>query len=120
MDVEGTEFDLIHKMVETGAICLIDEMFLKCHYNRWERCCKGERSSKYHKEYNECMELFSSLREKGVLLHYIDNKIVSDMKNRVLDKIQYAVVSGVFPVREQYAVVATYVWFVTEKMRETV
>ncbi|KAI3507940.1 hypothetical protein L1887_22937 [Cichorium endivia] len=69
MDIEGTEFDLIQKMVETGAICLIDEMFLKCHYNRWERCCKGERSSKYHKEYNECMELFSSLREKGVLVH---------------------------------------------------
>ncbi|KAL7583960.1 hypothetical protein Lser_V15G42141 [Lactuca serriola] len=69
MDIEGTEFDIIRKMVETGAICLIDEMFLECHYNRWRRCCKGERSSKYQNEYNECMELFSSLREKGVLVH---------------------------------------------------
>ncbi|KAL4558417.1 hypothetical protein LXL04_036617 [Taraxacum kok-saghyz] len=69
MDVEGTEFDLIRKMVDTGAICLIDEMFLKCHYNRWQRCCKGERSSKYQNGYSECMELFSSLREKGVLVH---------------------------------------------------
>ncbi|KVH94111.1 uncharacterized protein LOC112517874 [Cynara cardunculus var. scolymus] len=69
MDVEGTEFDLIRMLIETGAICLIDEMFLECHYNRWQRCCNGERSSKYHKVYSECIELFSSLREKGVLVH---------------------------------------------------
>ncbi|GFY82433.1 hypothetical protein Acr_02g0006730 [Actinidia rufa] len=39
MDVEGTEFDLIPKLFETGAICLIDEIFLECHYNRWQKCC---------------------------------------------------------------------------------
>ena len=31
MDVEGTEFHLISRLIETGAICLIDEMFIKCH-----------------------------------------------------------------------------------------
>ncbi|KAI9201374.1 hypothetical protein LWI28_022377 [Acer negundo] len=50
MDVEGTEFDLIPRLFETWAICLIDEIFLECHYNRWQRCCPGQRSSKY-----ECM-----------------------------------------------------------------
>nr|XP_043638272.1 uncharacterized protein LOC122609283 [Erigeron canadensis] len=69
MDVEGTEFDLVKKMVETGAICLVDEVFLECHYNRWQRCCEGERSRKYQKVYKDCLELFSSLREKGVLVH---------------------------------------------------
>ncbi|XP_071737982.1 uncharacterized protein [Rutidosis leptorrhynchoides] len=69
MDVEGSEFDLIERMVETGAICLIDEMFLECHYNRWQKCCNGERSTKYQKVYSECIELFTSLREKGVLVH---------------------------------------------------
>ncbi|KAI3732812.1 hypothetical protein L1987_64021 [Smallanthus sonchifolius] len=69
MDVEGTEFDLIPKLVETGAICLIDEMFLECHYNRRESCCDGERSLEYQKEYKECLELYSLLREKGVLVH---------------------------------------------------
>lgn len=34
MDVEGTDFDLIPKMIENGAICLIDELFLECHYKR--------------------------------------------------------------------------------------
>lgn len=69
MDVEGTEFDLIPKLFETGAICLIDELFLECHYNRWQSCCPGVRSSKYPKTYNQCLDLFSSLRESGVLVH---------------------------------------------------
>ncbi|XP_010277645.1 PREDICTED: uncharacterized protein LOC104612037 [Nelumbo nucifera] len=69
MDVEGTEFHLIPRLFETGAICLIDEIFLECHYNRWQRCCPGERTSKYQKTYSQCLELFTSLRESGVLVH---------------------------------------------------
>ena len=68
-DVEGAEFELIPRLVETGAICLIDEMFLECHYNRWQRCCPGMRSFKYRKTYSQCLDLFSSLREKGILVH---------------------------------------------------
>jgi hypothetical protein len=44
MDVEGTEFDLIPRLFETNAICLINEIFPECHYNRWQRCCPDERS----------------------------------------------------------------------------
>jgi FkbM family methyltransferase len=69
MDVEGTEFDLIPRLFETGAICLIDEIFLECHYNRWQKCCPGERSAKYEKTYGQCLELFTSLRQSGVLVH---------------------------------------------------
>ncbi|CAK7351951.1 unnamed protein product [Dovyalis caffra] len=69
MDVEGTEFHLIPRLVETGAICLIDELFLECHYNRWQRCCPGQRSVKYRKTYDQCLQLFSSLRGSGVLVH---------------------------------------------------
>ncbi|XP_047330983.1 uncharacterized protein LOC124934489 [Impatiens glandulifera] len=69
MDVEGTEFHLIPRLVESGAICLIDEIFLECHYNRWQRCCPGERSSKYGKTYGDCLELLRSLRKSGVLVH---------------------------------------------------
>lgn len=69
MDVEGTEFHLIPRLIETGAICLIDELFLECHYNRWQRCCPGQRSVKYQKTYRQCLELFTSLRERGVLVH---------------------------------------------------
>ncbi|GLT89364.1 hypothetical protein SLE2022_073470 [Rubroshorea leprosula] len=69
MDVEGTEFDLIPRLFETGAICLIDEIFLECHYNRWQRCCPGQRSTKYEKTYGQCLNLFTSLRESGVLVH---------------------------------------------------
>ncbi|KAJ6822884.1 uncharacterized protein M6B38_385580 [Iris pallida] len=69
MDVEGTEFDLIPRLFETGAICLIDELFLECHYNRWQRCCPGVRSPKYENTYGQCLELFTSLRDSGVLVH---------------------------------------------------
>nr|XP_043610424.1 uncharacterized protein LOC122582131 [Erigeron canadensis] len=69
MDVEGTEFDLIPKLIETGAICLIDEVFLECHYNRWQKCCPGVRSPKYQKTYGQCLNLFKSLRQRGVLVH---------------------------------------------------
>ncbi|OWM67080.1 hypothetical protein CDL15_Pgr000532 [Punica granatum] len=69
MDVEGTEFELIPRLFKTGAICLIDEIFLECHYNRWQRCCPGVRSSKYEKTYGQCLELFTSLRQSGVLVH---------------------------------------------------
>ncbi|KAL8526564.1 hypothetical protein ACS0TY_015670 [Phlomoides rotata] len=69
MDVEGTEFELIPRLIETGAICLIDELFLECHYNRWQKCCPGERSKKYKKTYGQCLNLFKSLRKSGVLVH---------------------------------------------------
>ncbi|KAL0450957.1 UNVERIFIED_CONTAM: hypothetical protein Slati_1652100 [Sesamum latifolium] len=69
MDVEGTEFDLIPRLFETGAICLIDELFLECHYNRWQKCCPGERTAKYQKTYGQCLNLFTSLRKSGVLVH---------------------------------------------------
>ncbi|KAK7390274.1 hypothetical protein VNO78_25573 [Psophocarpus tetragonolobus] len=69
MDVEGTEFDLIPRMFETGAICLVDEIFLECHYNRWQRCCPGQRSPKYEKTYDQCLQLFTSLRQSGILVH---------------------------------------------------
>ncbi|KAI9077776.1 hypothetical protein K1719_040262 [Acacia pycnantha] len=69
MDVEGAEFDLIPRLYETGAICLVDELFLECHYNRWQRCCPGQRSSKYERTYEQCLALFDSLRQRGVLVH---------------------------------------------------
>ncbi|EOY34629.1 hypothetical protein QUC31_018346 [Theobroma cacao] len=69
MDVEGTEFHLMPRLIETGAICLIDEVFLECHYNRWQRCCPGQRSPKYQNTYDQCVDLFDSLRARGVLVH---------------------------------------------------
>lgn len=68
MDVEGSEFDLLPRMFETGAICLVDELFLECHYNRWQRCC-SERTAKYTTTYRDCLNLFQSLRRNGVLVH---------------------------------------------------
>lgn len=69
MNVEGAEFHLIPRLIQSGAICLVDEIFLECHYNRWQRCCPGQRSPKFKKTYGQCLDLFSKLREAGVLVH---------------------------------------------------
>ncbi|VFR00446.1 unnamed protein product [Cuscuta campestris] len=68
MDVEGTEFHLIRRMIERGVMCLVDELFLECHYRRRGRR-RRRRTSKYEKSYDQCLELFSSLRQSGVLVH---------------------------------------------------
>jgi FkbM family methyltransferase len=68
MDVEGAEYELLSKLMETGVICLVDELFLECHYNRWQHCCP-ERTTKYIRTYQDCLSLFESLRNHGVLVH---------------------------------------------------
>ncbi|TKY47215.1 hypothetical protein E2542_SST29274 [Spatholobus suberectus] len=77
MDVEGTEFHLIPRLIQTGAICLIDELFLECHYNRWQRCCPGQRSAKYQKTYSQCLDLLTSLRNYGVLFECLKRSIAA-------------------------------------------
>ncbi|KAK8934040.1 hypothetical protein KSP39_PZI015996 [Platanthera zijinensis] len=68
MDVEGTEFDPVPRLFDMGAICLVDELFLECHYNRWKSCCPGKSPPKYLNTYGQCIYLFSSLRENRVLV----------------------------------------------------
>ncbi|KAG0628959.1 hypothetical protein M758_1G065700 [Ceratodon purpureus] len=68
MDVEGAEYELLPRLMTTGVICLVDELFLECHYNRWQHCCP-ERTTKYNRTYQDCVSLFRSLRQNGVLVH---------------------------------------------------
>lgn len=68
MDIEGAEFDLLPKLLDTGAICLVDELFLECHYNRWQHRSPG-RTTKYNRTYQDCLSLFNSLRHNGLLVH---------------------------------------------------
>lgn len=35
VDVDGTEYDLVPALFDTGATRLMDELLLECHYNRW-------------------------------------------------------------------------------------
>ena len=68
MDVEGVEFDLLARLRESRVICRMDELFLECHYDRWQRCC-AERTRKYNRTYQDCLAMFQSLRRNGVLVH---------------------------------------------------
>eukprot|EP00249_Psilotum_nudum_P021466 c28114_g1_i1 orf=717-2408(+) len=63
MDVGGFEFELLQQLFETGAICLIDELFLECHSNN------TAIYSNHDKSYGECISLYAMLRHKGVVVH---------------------------------------------------
>ncbi|CAI9094420.1 OLC1v1030159C1 [Oldenlandia corymbosa var. corymbosa] len=69
MDIEGAEVDLMKSLVETGAICLIDEVFLECHYDRYVKCCSGERLNRYKVDYGQCVHIFEELRKDGYYVH---------------------------------------------------
>ncbi|KAL3647403.1 hypothetical protein CASFOL_008371 [Castilleja foliolosa] len=69
MDVEGTEIMLVRELVRRGAICLIDELFMECHFDRFVKCCSGERINRFNYTYGQCVDLFSELREMGVVAH---------------------------------------------------
>ncbi|GER36724.1 conserved peptide upstream open reading frame 47 [Striga asiatica] len=69
MDVEGTEIALVRELVRRGAICLIDELFMECHFDRYVKCCSGERINRFNYTYGQCYDLFAQLREMGVVAH---------------------------------------------------
>ena len=69
MDIEGSEFDLMNRLVESGAFCLIDELFLECHYDRWIKCCSGEKTNRHKRSYAQCMNLYAKLRKDGCFVH---------------------------------------------------
>jgi hypothetical protein len=64
MDVGGAEFQLLPKMLNTGAICLVDELFLECHYES-----PHKKYSEKRRAYWECLSLYGMLREEGVAAH---------------------------------------------------
>eukprot|EP00249_Psilotum_nudum_P021467 c28114_g2_i1 orf=439-2334(+) len=68
MDVGGLEFELLQQLFETGAICLIDELFLACHRNGTRKILSGTYS-KHENSYGECIALYALLRHKGVVAH---------------------------------------------------
>ena len=56
-------------LVETGAVCLIDELFLECHYDIFIKCCSGQRINRYKMTYAQCLNLFVKLRKDGYIVH---------------------------------------------------
>ncbi|KAH9305810.1 hypothetical protein KI387_010214 [Taxus chinensis] len=63
MNVGGAEFQILPKMLRTGALCLVDELFLECHYQ------SPYKKKKQRRSYWECLTLYGLLRENGVAVH---------------------------------------------------
>lgn len=62
LDIEGAEHEVIPHLIETGAIYLIDELFVECHYNVWSRM-------RLDKTREDCLALLNSVKELDVPLH---------------------------------------------------
>lgn len=69
MDVEGAEIELMTALIERGAVCLIDELFMECHFDRYVKCCEGERINRFNFSYDQCYALFKKLRNMGCVVH---------------------------------------------------
>jgi hypothetical protein len=63
MDVEGEEWNLLPRLLQTGTAPLIDELFVECHH-RETPSLPGLRHS-----WNDCLSLFRNLSAAGVWMH---------------------------------------------------
>eukprot|EP00998_Keelungia_sp_KM082_P003230 NODE_1399_length_1350_cov_86.160262_g1387_i0.p1 GENE.NODE_1399_length_1350_cov_86.160262_g1387_i0~~NODE_1399_length_1350_cov_86.160262_g1387_i0.p1 ORF type:complete len:356 (-),score=47.46 NODE_1399_length_1350_cov_86.160262_g1387_i0:162-1229(-) len=66
MDIEGVEYDVLKRMVHTRAIDLIDELFVECHWKRWNG------PFYYSRTWDTCIQLFTMLRDHGMYVHQWD------------------------------------------------
>lgn len=59
MDIEKMEFAVLHRMIATGAIALIDELLLECHYNT--NLARSLRDPTRHLGMDDCVALVAAL-----------------------------------------------------------
>ncbi|KAL5998384.1 hypothetical protein ACLOJK_009324 [Asimina triloba] len=59
METSGLGTKLLHELFESGAICLVDELFLRCTNN-----ADGQNAAEA-----DCLHLFKALRSGGVYVH---------------------------------------------------
>lgn len=63
--VMKAEAEIVEEMIKKGTICLVDELFLECKNEWWQ---KGKKK-KSVKAYWECLALYGRLRDEGVAVH---------------------------------------------------
>eukprot|EP01001_Neometanema_parovale_P007511 NODE_3810_length_1159_cov_102.952703_g3623_i0.p1 GENE.NODE_3810_length_1159_cov_102.952703_g3623_i0~~NODE_3810_length_1159_cov_102.952703_g3623_i0.p1 ORF type:complete len:120 (+),score=2.82 NODE_3810_length_1159_cov_102.952703_g3623_i0:761-1120(+) len=64
MDIEGAEYSVIPRLLQTDAVRLVDELFLECHY--WElSMLPTVRTRQWH----HCHAMLRRLRQRGVYAH---------------------------------------------------
>jgi len=65
MDIEGAEFEVVRHLINTGAVGLIDELFLEGHTPE----LNGIKGISVGHTYSEIFDLLGELRELGVHAH---------------------------------------------------
>lgn len=62
--VMKAEAEVVEEMINSGAIKLVDELFLECKHRGIKKGCKRSRRA-----YWECLALYGMLRDEGVAVH---------------------------------------------------
>ncbi|XP_043693188.1 uncharacterized protein LOC122643648 [Telopea speciosissima] len=62
--VMKAQAEVVEEMMNSRAICLVDELFLECEHQGL-----GGRKSKSKRAYWECLALYGRLRDEGVAVH---------------------------------------------------
>lgn len=67
MDMKGTQFDFVSRMLEKGTIFFIDEIFLVCHHHMdWKGIISRAANDR---PYSECLARYHTLLSNGISLH---------------------------------------------------
>ena len=63
LDIEGAEWMVLEDMAKSGALSLVDELFIECHHGEWVPNWPTQHSLA------DCHRLFNTLRAHGIFAH---------------------------------------------------
>ena len=67
MDVEEAEYALVDALLRSRARCVVDELFVEVHWNRWQQT--SEKRKEREHTWDDAVGLVRALRGAGVFTH---------------------------------------------------
>lgn len=69
MDIEGAEFPLLEHMLATGVLCLVDELFVEIHFNRYQSTRPGRQQRP--NTWSDVRRMGTRLVDEGQLYYHL-------------------------------------------------
>ena len=67
MDIEEAEYALVDALLGSRARCVVDELFVEVHWNRWQQT--SEKRKEREHTWDDAVGLVRALRGAGVFTH---------------------------------------------------
>lgn len=69
MDIEGAEFPLLDHLLATGVLCLVDELFVEIHFNRYQSTRPGRQQRP--NTWSDVRRMGTRLVDEGQLYYHL-------------------------------------------------